>query len=1006
MRWRNLLLAAWLSLLACPELSAQTAPDGQPAQAEPPQPAEPSADATPAVNPDWLRSFQWRSLGPATMGGRIVDLAVVESNPSTFYVATATGGLFKTTNNGTTFSAVFDRESTVSIGDVCVAPSDPQVVWVGTGEHNARNSVSWGDGVYKSIDGGKSWQHMGLPESYQIGRMAIHPENPDIVYVGALGRLWGPSAQRGLYKTTDGGTTWEQVLFVDERTGCVDVAMHPEQPDTLLVAMYERQRDQYDVGDPAKRWGPGSGLYKTTDGGQNWKRLTAGLPDRPLGRIGIDYFRSDPNLVMAIVESDKIATGPVMAYMGIASGQADDGPVLRDVLADGPAVKAGLKARDRILEIDGQKLETYNDLIAQIRGHKPGDKVQMKVRRGEDEELTVELTFGQRGGGNTALPFASSLGGQRANAQRQQGPDGFQTGGVFKSTDGGETWTRVNSLNPRPFYYSQIRIDPSDANWVYVLGIQLHVSSDGGATFETAGSRVHPDHHALWIHPGNGSQLILGCDGGLYMSYDRGQTWGFHDIMAIGQFYHVAVDNRRPYRVYGGLQDNGSWGGPSRTRAGRGPANWDWVRVGGGDGFVCQADPADPDWVYYESQYGRMGRVNVSTGERARFAPATTRDGPRYRFNWKTPFLLSHQNSRIFYCAGNVVFRSLNRGDDLRPISPQITRTDRGSATALAESPRDPNVLYVGTDDGALWGTRNGGQTWEDLTERVGLLSPFHVASIETSRFETGRAYVAFDGHRHDNDDPHVYVTEDFGQSWRPLRANLPSGSSRVLREDVENSDLLYLGTEFGIWVSLDRGQQWFRFNNNLPTVAVHEVAVHPTQGEIVAATHGRSLWALDVTTLRQLSGKLVSSPAHLFRPGDGVLWSGALASSTLGHRQFIGQNPEFGAPLYYFLAEATDDVALEVLDIQGNVVRKLRAQQKAGLHRVVWDLRHAPPEGRNAPQFGPPVEEGIYLLRLTAGSNQLQQPLRVLRDPEFPAALLTEELEELEESRQRYEIE
>ncbi|MCH8044772.1 MAG: PDZ domain-containing protein [Planctomycetes bacterium] len=966
-----------------------------PAEKKPPE-------SPPEFDPKWVDSLSWRSIGPASMGGRIVALAVVESDPTTFYVATASGGLFKTTNNGTTFTAIFEKQSTVSIGDVCVAPSDPNVVWVGTGEHNGRNSVSWGDGVYKSTNGGKSWQHMGLKRSFQIGRIAIHPTNPDIVYVGALGRLWGPNEERGVFKTSDGGKTWKKVLYVDNKTGCVEVAMHPRDPNTLLVGMYERQRDAFDGGDPLKRWGPGSGIYKTTDGGGKWKKLSKGLPNRPLGRIGIEYFRGEANTVYAMVESDKIGTGRVKdnAYMGISGGRRVPRANIQQVLKGGPADKAGIKNGDVVVEMAGKKVASYNDLVVAIRRHKAGEKVKIKLQR-DGKPLEVELTFGDRNkqkGGKKTMPYGAYLGGQRANAQKQQGPDGVNTGGLYKSTDGGESWTRTNSINPRPFYYSQIRIDPTDDRYQYVLGVRFNTSTDGGAKFTASRSRVHADHHELWIDPRDGRHLILGCDGGLYISYDRGTTWDFHNIMAIGQFYDVGIGTGSPYWVYGGLQDNGSWGAPSRKRGSSGPANSDWLRIGGGDGFVCRVDPLDPELVYYESQYGRMGRVNVKTGARARIAPVAEKDKP-FRFNWKTPFLLSHHNSKIFYCAGNYVFRSLDRGNDLKRISPKITRGEKGSATAIDESPKDQNVIYVGTDDGALWVTRNGGHDWQDVTKSVGLPGPFHVASIEASQHAAGRAYVAFDAHRSNNDDPHVYVTEDYGKTWKSLRANLPSGSSRTLREDPANANLLYCGTEFAVWASLDRGASWLKINANLPTVAIHEIAVHPTRAEIVAGTHGRSVWILDVTPLRQFSREVAAAKVHLFRPPGGVLWGGALSASRSGDRNFAGQNPSFGTSLHYYLSAKAKNVALEIVNVKGEVIRKLKVEKKPGLHRASWDLRRAGQRGSRGQRGrgAAPVKPGAYLARLTVDGKTLVQEIQVAADPERPAALLQEELEQHE---------
>lgn len=949
-----------------------------------------ASQAIPQFDPAWVGALQWRAIGPASVGGRIVDLAVAENDPVTFYIATASGGVFKTTNSGTTFAPVFEKQATASIGDMAVAPSNPDIIWVGTGEHNARNSVSWGDGVYKSTDGGKSWQNMGLRQSFQIGRIAIHPTNPDIVYVGALGRLWGPNEERGLYQTTDGGKSWAKILHVDDKTGCVEVQMHPTDPATLLVAMYERQRDIYCVGDPAKRWGPGSGLYKTTDGGKHWNKLSKGLPTRPMGRIGVAYHRKNPKIVFAIIETDKIGEGPASAHAGISGGSGAREAVIQQVIEKGPAAKAGVKVGDIVQQLGGKPVKTYEELVLAIRDYKPGDKVKLVVKRGE-EMKELELVFATRDAGGK--PFGVQLGGQAANADKQQGKDGFETGGVFRSEDGGDTWQRVNSLNPRPFYYSQIQVDPSDDRFVYVLGIQFHYSADGGKTFQTAANRVHPDHHALWIDPRDGRHLRLGCDGGFYVSHDRGRTWDFHDVMDIAQFYDIGVDTRRAYWVYGGLQDNGSWGAPSRKRGATGPENADWLRIGGGDGFVCRVDPEDANTVYCEMQYGRISRVNVATGERVALQPP----GQGLRFNWKTPMLLSPHNSKIFYCAGNHVFGSLNRGANLQRLSPDITRTDKGSATALAESPRESGVLWVGTDDGALWISRDGGRKWDSVMDKVGLPTPYHVASIEPSRFAAGRAYVAFDGHRSNSEEPHVFVTEDYGRSWRSLRANLPAGSARVLREDVANENLLYCGTEFGVWATSDRGRHWARINNNLPTVAVHEIAVHPTAGEIVAATHGRGVWVLEVASLRQFTTANAKEPSHLFAPESVVLWAGALSRSNWGNRFFAGQNPAFGAAFHYRLSAEAKSVSLEIRNARGETLKQFTPQKKSGLHSVQWDLRagERPRTLRPGPAAGTPVKPGVYIVRLVVDGREYLREIDVQADPAFPAALLQQELEE-----------
>jgi photosystem II stability/assembly factor-like uncharacterized protein len=1148
---------------------------------------KPTAAPEQSLSPDWVQALAWRSIGPASMGGRITAISVCESDPSTYWVATASGGLLKTTNNGTTFRHQFDHEATVSIGDVCVAPSDKNVVWVGTGENNPRNSVSYGDGVYKSTDGGRTWHNMGLQHSFQVGKILIHPKDPDVVYVGALGRLYGPGEERGLFKTTDGGKSWQRVFFVDDRTGVIDMRMNPADPETLIIATWERQRDEFDAffnrtdgGDqygPIKTHATGTALYKTTDGGHKFTKLTQGLPTAKMGRIGLDWYAKDPHEVFALIDTEKSGTGSVVDA-GLRGTDVPGGVKVTQVAANQPAAKAGLKAGDVVTAFEGKPVKDYHDLLSTVADRKVGDVVKLDVRRGDEKkeiavtldkrppgrgqggqfltagfrgeddgedgirvtqvmgeeaakaglrdgdlitaidgkpagsfsetirELSqthqagdkikvtisqgakkkdIELVLaaggfsrggrgggggggggrGGRGGAATGPPYTSGLGGQQQNVQYLQGREGVQTGGLFKSTDFGESWTRINSINPRPMYFSQVRVDPSDDKYLYVLGVSMARSTDGGKTFQTGGGRgVHSDQHALWIDPRDGRHMLIGCDGGYYVTYDRGTNWDHLNQMAIGQFYHVDVDPRRNYRVYGGLQDNGSWGGPSMTRTGTGPINEDWISVGGGDGFVCRVDRNDPDVIYSESQGGAMQRISLRTGESARIRPADSagagrgsaqqgqgqptkpREGgekpakpqqgqqPRHRFNWNTPFILSSHNSRIFYCAGEYVFRSLDRGNDLQIISPEITATKKGSGTALAESPKNANVLWAGTDDGALWVTRDGGKEWKNVAKNVGLPKPFWVASIEPSHTVEGRTYVAFDAHRSDDDNPWVYVTEDYGQTWKSLRANLPVGSSRVLREDIQNPNLLYLGTEFAVWASLDRGKSWQRINNNLPTVAVHELCQHPTSGEMVAATHGRSLWILDVSALRQMTPEVLASAAHLYKPTAAVRWTREPRHAGT-NRRFVGKNPDPGTAFYYSLAKKADKVSLQVVDIDGKTVRELTVSGDPGLHRVGWDLSRGtagggrggrgggrggrgggaaggkptkPPAGEGTEQSEQPtgrgfgggffgarlVSPGTYRLVLTVdGSKEpLTQTVRVEADPDTPAGQLAEE--------------
>jgi photosystem II stability/assembly factor-like uncharacterized protein len=1128
-----------------------------------PAPAPKTSTFEPSLPDSWTRALNWRSIGPCSMGGRIVAFSVFDADPTTYWIATASGGLLKTVNNGTTFEHQFDREATVSIGDVCVAPSNRDIVWVGTGENNPRNSVSYGDGVYKSTNGGKTWTNMGLKKTFQVGRIIVHPTNPDIVYVGALGRLYGPNEERGLYKTTDGGKSWIKILHVDDRTGVIEMKMNPKEPDTLLVAMWERMRDGfdshagaiaggrgpgsrinppladgYDAYDPIKKWGPGSGIFKTTDGGKTFKKLTQGLPSCNMGRIGLDYYRKDPNIVYAIIDSEKIGMGVAPAYLGVYTEENPAGVRLSEITPNSPAARAGLLAGDIVTAIGKTPIKKPEDLSAVLGKSKPGERLSFTIRGKETK--TIEVTLGMRndvpgspgvvggggagggrggrgaagggrggrggfagagflgftsedtkagvkvltvgqqglavqaglqvgdvivavgktkvttmqqilealraapvgekivlriqrgteskdlavavpqrggaGGGGFAprisltRPYGFMYGGQSPNLVNQ-GPEPSQYGGIYRSNDGGETWVRVNSLNPRPMYFSQIRVDPTDDQRIYVLGVSMYRSTNAGKTFQQGGSGgTHPDQHAMWINPRDSRHIVLGGDGGTYVSYDRCATWDFLNNAAIGQFYHVAVDNRRPYRVYGGLQDNGSWGGPSRTLEQRGPINADWVTVLGGDGFVCRVDPNDPNIVYAESQEGNMMRYNLKTGERVSIKPRAGTGEQPYRFNWNSPMLLSSHNSRIFYCAGNRVFRSYQRGENPRPISPDLTNGSQASSTCLAESPRNAEVLWVGTDDGNLWVTRDGGAKWTNVANRIGLPRPYWVSTIEPSRFVEGRCYICFDAHRSDNDEPWIYATEDFGQTWKPIRGNLPTGSSRCLREDLFNREVLYLGTEFSAFASIDRGLSWTRINNNLPTVAVHELAQHPTAGEMVAATHGRSLWVLDVSALRQIKPEMTKTAATLLAPNTAVHWRPQPPRGSMygiGHREFSGQNPDPGTHIYYALTQQAKSASLVVQDYLGKQVATLPVQTAPGLHRVAWNLRRSGAGvptgpmagggggrgGRGGFAGGLAAPAGQYRVVLIVDGKEMTQGLRVENDPNVPdRAIIAEE--------------
>ena len=846
-----------------------------------------------------LDGLALRSIGPAVMGGRIDDVAVDESRPWVFYIGAASGGVWKTTNAGTTWTSLFDDQPVSSIGDVTLAPSDPEIVWVGTGEPNNRQSSTIGNGVYKSTDGGASWEHAGLADTHHIGRIVIHPADPATVYVAAVGRLWGASAERGVFRTTDGGKSWDKVLFIDDDTGVIDLAMDPVNPRVLYAAAYQRRRTPWGF----SGGGPGSGLYKTSDAGETWRRLENGLPEGPLGRIGLDVYRGDPRVVYATVQ--------------------------------------------------------HND-----------------------------------------------------------------AGGIYRSDDRGESWTKMSDLNPRPMYYSQIRIDPNDDRCLYVLGGPFYYSDDGGRTFTrntdmtpTYDVGVHGDHHALWIDPSNGGHLILGGDGGLYVSWDASVTWDKVNNIPLGQFYAIGVDMQIPYVVYGGLQDTHSWGGPSATRRHIGILNPDWYQINFGDGMYQQVDPTDPDTIYTESQGGNIVRFDRATGDRKTIKPTPPDGEDPYRFHWTAPIAISPHDSNRIYLGGNRLFTSTDRGEtwtrtddltraedrDALPIMGQVpdemtlSRHDGtsswGTITTVAESPIAAGVLWVGTDDGLVQVSRDEGQTWASQAGRFPGLDDSRalVSRVVASRANPGRAYAAFDRHRLDDVVPYIYATDDYGGSWRSIGDGLPddAGWVNVVAEHPQNHDLLFVGTETGLFASIDRGATWRRLRGNFPTVPVDDLVVHPRDHDLVVGTHGRGIYILDdLAPLAELSAEVLQSSAHLFSVRTATEFHRWKHESYGAQRQFVGANPPYGAIISYYLskeAEAEDEeedgVSLTVLDPAGESVRELHGPGARGIQRLAWDLRAAVPDGLDADR-GPLVPPGRYTIRLDAGGRTQEQPVEVVVDP------------------------
>ena len=991
------------------------------------------ADAPPANDPprdlraDVVDALPWRSIGPANMGGRVTDLAVhPHGMRRAWYAGTAGGGVFKSVNSGTTWQPLFQHEGSASIGDVAIAPSDPAIVWVGTGEENARNSVSWGDGVYRSTDGGETFTHVGLEATFQIGHVEVHPHDPDVVYVAALGRLWGPNPERGVFRTRDGGATWDHVLSLDDRTGCIDVRLDPHDPNTVYACMYERMRDAFDGNDPAVKFGDQAGLYKSTDGGDSWRRLTHGLPDCAWGRSGLAVHADDPRILYATIETERSgwfsghdrkdpdAPPRGNALMGVRGEptESGDGIALRSVTRGGPAARAGLEVGDVVVLLDGAAVTTLETFRNTIRQRSAGDVVTVRFRRGTDPaERQLELTYGKR---RTRAappngPFGTRLGGQQANKQLDQGPDAFQTGGVFRSDDHGETWRRVNSLTERSFYYSVLAVDPHDPDTVYSCGVSLYASSDGGTTFDRVQRGIHVDFHAIALDPDDPDHVLIGCDGGIYESLDRCATWRYLDNLVLGQFYHVATDDRLPYRVYGGLQDNGTWTGPSRTRYRDGIRRADWTTIVGGDGFRALPVPGAADAVVATSQNGGLVRLDLTSGRSRRVAKP---DGAR--FNWDTPFFLSPHNASVLYFAGNRVCRSFGAGtqteilggDDLR-----LGLTERGTATAFAESPRRTGVFWVGTDDGALWTSADGGRTWSEIHQRLpDLPGPRYVSCIEPSHHDDNRVYVTLEGHRSDDLAPYLFVSDDAGASFRALSTadTFPRSPCHVVRElpravrDARRAPdrVLFVGTEHGCSVSLDRGATWRPLGDGLPTCAVRDLAIQRAASDLVAATHGRGLFVLDIEPLTQLGPDSDATAALLFEPEPTYLWRLRGRSGQGGHAAWRAPNPARGAALHLWLPSTPgQNATLQILDLDGAVIRELAVEDRAGHHLLHWDTRRAAePKDDEPPREtirrpGARVAPGDYAVRWRPPGEHAEPEhvtttrlLRLLPDPALQA--------------------
>lgn len=836
-----------------------------------------------------------RAIGPAVMSGRITSIAGNPKNPLVLYVGSAGGGLWKTVNGGTTFRAVFDRYDQ-SIGAVAVDPSNPETVWVGTGESWVRNSVSAGSGIYRSGDGGDNWQFMGLAESERIAKVVVDPKDSKTVYACVTGRLWSDSAERGLYKTGDGGKTWAKILYVNESTGCADMDIDPQETQVLYAAMWQFRRRPWTF----TSGGAGSGLYRSADGGKTWEKTAGGMPEGELGRIAVAVSPARPSTVYAVVEANKSA--------------------------------------------------------------------------------------------------------------------------LMRSDDMGRTWTAVNTsgqMGERPFYFSLLVADPKDYRRVYKPGLLLYSSGDGGKSFTTLGAAAmstsyHPDTHALWIDPNQTSTLYLGTDGGVYKSLDSGATWQQLRNLPVSQFYHATFDMERPFNVYGGLQDNGSWMGPSESPGG--VQNKDWLPVGMGDGFYVFPHPSDRNVIYSQYQGGKFLRFHKATGEMKSIAPYAKPGEPKLRFNWNAAAALSPSNPDWLYIGAQYLFRSKDRGESWERLSPDLTTNDpekqkqaeSGGLTidnstaenhttiyAIAESPRDAKVIWVGTDDGNIQVTRDGGKSWTNVAGNLAGAPKFAtVSSVEASRHAAGTAYVTVDAHMLGDMKPYIFRTRDYGATWEALAGDAVKGYAHVVREDTVKPDLLYAGTEFGLWISIDGGRQWAQFTGNLPNVAVRDIAIHPRDHAAVLATHGRGIYIIDdLTVLRQLNGEVLESKFKVLESAPAPVRVPVTQQSYGGNDEFTGLNPQEAAWVTYWLKERhmIGDFKIEIVGPAGELITTLSPGTRRGVNRVAWPMRLRPPRVPRSGTLlggllaGPAAPEGVYTARVTKDGETQTAQLRLVADPRSP---------------------